>query len=501
MSNHYDAIVIGAGLGGLGAAAKLARAGYGVRVLERHGQVGGYASTFVRGRFEFEVSLHALSGIGTARNGGEMRDMLVDLGILDQLEFRTIDPLYRTVAPGVDVTLPPGWDAATDALCTAFPAERRGIGRFLNHLRALQDDVLTMTRKEGLSASPLRVISRYPRVAHAASAPLAPFLNREVRDPAARLVLAQLWGYFGLPPSQVGLLYFGLGLASYLEFGGTYPVGKSQALSNAVAGAAEAAGAEITLGCGARQILLSGGKVAGVVTDDGEHLASDLVISNASPHALCAGLLPPEAVPASFRSRVAAGPISLSSVCVYLGLARTAESLGIRDHELWLNASTDIESHYRAQLGVGAPEAYLFTCYNVTDPGASPPGTSVAVLVSLAAGKPWLALPPDEYGAAKLLVAESMLAGVEQRFPGLRDSIEELAVSTPLTNLRYTGNPDGAIYGTANTPAENPGFRLNYPGPVPGLYLVGAWTRPGGGFEPCLSSGYTAAKLIIGGVA
>ncbi|MFW5739367.1 MAG: FAD-dependent oxidoreductase, partial [Myxococcota bacterium] len=59
-----DVIVVGAGLGGLAAAATLARAGRGVRLFERHVQPGGYATTFVRGRFEFEVSLHALSGIG-----------------------------------------------------------------------------------------------------------------------------------------------------------------------------------------------------------------------------------------------------------------------------------------------------------------------------------------------------------------------------------------------------------------------------------------------------
>ena len=64
MTEKYDAIVIGAGLGGLSAATMLARNGLGVLLLERHNVPGGYATSFVRGRYEFEVALHELSGIG-----------------------------------------------------------------------------------------------------------------------------------------------------------------------------------------------------------------------------------------------------------------------------------------------------------------------------------------------------------------------------------------------------------------------------------------------------
>jgi prolycopene isomerase len=64
MSQKYDAIVIGAGLGGLSAATMLARNGLDVLLLERHNVPGGYATSFVRGRYEFEVALHELSGIG-----------------------------------------------------------------------------------------------------------------------------------------------------------------------------------------------------------------------------------------------------------------------------------------------------------------------------------------------------------------------------------------------------------------------------------------------------
>ena len=80
MSKEYDAIVIGAGLGGLAAATTLAHEGLGVLLLERHNVPGGYATSFVRGRFEFEVALHELSGIGPPERRGNVYRALEHLG-------------------------------------------------------------------------------------------------------------------------------------------------------------------------------------------------------------------------------------------------------------------------------------------------------------------------------------------------------------------------------------------------------------------------------------
>ena len=71
MEKQYDAVIIGAGLGGMSAATFLARSGRKVLLLERHHVPGGYASSFRRGRFEFDISLHVLSGIGLRRSGGD----------------------------------------------------------------------------------------------------------------------------------------------------------------------------------------------------------------------------------------------------------------------------------------------------------------------------------------------------------------------------------------------------------------------------------------------
>ena len=91
---HYDAVVIGAGNGGLAAALTLADAGKKVLLAERHNLPGGFATSFVRGRFEFEASLHELCDFGTPGNSGNLYALFEELGVLDKIEFVTVPEAY-----------------------------------------------------------------------------------------------------------------------------------------------------------------------------------------------------------------------------------------------------------------------------------------------------------------------------------------------------------------------------------------------------------------------
>jgi prolycopene isomerase len=504
MTTKYDAIVIGAGLGGLSAAAMLARNGLDVLLLERHNVPGGYATSFVRGRYEFEIALHELSGVGPPERRGAVYRYLEYLGMVDKVEFLHVSNLYRSVFPDLDVTLPVGREAFEAKLVETFPHEAKGIHRFLDRVFNFGRDFSRITRQGG-RVSPAIVPFRYPHFFRYLPTTWGHVLNRDVQDPRARAVISQYWGYVGLPPSKISFMFFASTLAAYVRRGAAFPKGRSQALSNAFLTTIEELGGEARMNCGVQQITTLNGRVTGVVTDTGEEIAADWIVSNADPISTCRGLIGSDKVPDRFFAKLQSSEIAPSTINVYLGVARSPEELGLTEHEIFLNQDYDLGQHYEkmrpASLASPAGDAEVpaiaVTCYNAVYPDISPPGTSIVVLTALMYGEPWYDVPPAEYVAVKNRIADKMIQMAEKIAPGLREYAEVVEVSTPVTNMRYANAIGGSIYGFNQPPRDNMVWRMGHRGPLDGLYFVGAWTQPGGGFEPSMMSGQMAGAVIL----
>ncbi|MFH2008099.1 MAG: NAD(P)/FAD-dependent oxidoreductase [bacterium] len=495
MTKRYDAVVVGAGLGGLSAATAMARAGLGVCLLERHNIPGGYATSFVRGRFEFEVALHELSGIGAAGEATKLDAFLDHLGVSAEVEIVRVPELYRSIFPDLDVVLPSGWDSYEATLCELFPREADGLHRFLGRVQKVGREVQEITRHYNFG-NPLTAPTRFPNVIRYLPATWGQLLDHDIRDPRARAVLSQYWGYFGMGPSRVSGLYFAVALDAYVRLGPSYVKGRSQALSNAFVRAFERHGGDVRFNCGVRSITTDGGHVSGVITEQGEPIEAPFVVSNADPITTCRELLAEGEVGRRFFDSMRHRTVAPSSVNVYLGLACPREELGELVHENFVNSDYDMDSHYERFSSLVDPAVTLVTCYSSVVPEISPPGTTMLVLTTLMYGDPWMRIPPEEYVDTKNRVAESMLRDAERLAPGLRDHIEELEVATPITNMRYTGALGGSIYGFNSPAFDHTILRMPPRGPVPGLFFAGAWTQPGGGFEPCMMSGKIAARAV-----
>jgi len=498
MTQKYDAIVIGAGLGGLSAATMLARNGLSVLLLERHNVPGGYATSFVRGRYEFEVALHELSGIGPPERRGSLYRYLEYLGVANKVEFLHVPNLYRAVFPDLDVTLPSGREAFEAKLCETFPHEARGIRRLVKRVFDLREDFIQVSKQRG-AGSPATMPFRLPHFFRYLPVTWGHVLDRDIKDPLARAVLSQYWGYVGMPPSQISFFYFATTLAAYVWRGAAFPQGRSQSLSNGFLTTFEELGGEARMSCGVERITTANGRVTGVVTEEGKEIKAKWVISNADPITTCRELIGSDKVPPRFFTRLQSSEIGPSTVNVYLGVARSPEELGFTEHEIFLNEDCDFDRHYEMMrtVDVTSPPAVAITCYNVVYPEISPPGTSVVVLTALMYGEPWYQVPPAEYVATKNRIADGMIRMAERIAPGLREQTEVVEVSTPVTNMRYAGTLGGSIYGFNQPPRDNMVWRMGHRGPLEGLYFVGAWTQPGGGYEPAMMSGQMAGGAIL----
>jgi len=103
-----------------------------------------------------------------------------------------------------------------------------------------------------------------------------------------------------------------------------------------------------------------------------------------------------------------------------------------------------------------------------------------------------------DYWKEKDRIARILINEAERLvIPGLISMIEVMEASTPLTNLRYTKNPEGAIYGYEQSLVNSYMNRLKNKTPVSGLYFASAWSDTGGGYQPCLLSGAKACRELI----
>ncbi|MBN1691601.1 MAG: FAD-dependent oxidoreductase [Dehalococcoidia bacterium] len=493
----FEVIVIGAGLGGISAAASLAKAGKKVLLLEKHNVPGGYATSFVRGRYEFEVALHGLSGLGDRDNQGPILKMLNASGVAPKVEFLRIPEVFKGYYPDFELTLPVGRENHEEALCRQFPGEKEGIKKYIATIFEFADQALKANRI-GMKAvmqdpGPFSTLMTYYGKS------LAQVIDPLIKDEKLRAVLGQTWGYYALPPSKLSFLVYTLGMASYIRFGMAHIRGTSQALSQAFIDAIEENGGRVWLNNGAKRILTSRGRVSGVLTDDGTELSTRYIVCNANPLAAALQLLGRDRVPGWYLNRLGAWSRGASTFNVYLGVDCDSRKLGLEAHENFVNVSYDLEKQYAGMKSSVdfQPDGIALTAYSLGDPTVAPAGASSIVLTSIAYADPWLKLKQEEYQAAKNRLAARMIRTAERAAPGLGKHIEEVEVATPLTNIRYTGNPGGSIVGFDENYQGTGSDHLPQRGPVEGLYFAGAWVNLGGGFEPCIASGAIAARQVV----
>lgn len=486
-SESYDAIVVGTGLGGLTAAAILSRSGKRVLAVERHDRVGGYSHSFRRGPYLFDAGVHLVGG---CEGGGMIDRLLRSLAVRDRCDFAPVDPCYETHFPGFSLAAPTGLAEFRRTYQEAFPADATGIGAFVDACSTIRAE----TQQLLAGADSTRIagaLARFPSLQRYRRATVADVLNALVADPRARAALTTLWPYVGLPPGRLSFLYWASMLMSYVEDGAYYCRGTFQKLACSLADVVRESGGDVALRTEVRRIDVDAGGVSGVLLGDGRRIASRTVLSNADARQTIDDLVGRDRFPARYGRSLGRLRPSLSALVAYIATDLPPASLPTAHETFYFDSWDHDRSH--ASSAAGAPSWFTLTVPTLIDETLAPPGESLIVYTSLV---PFAAVA--DWRSAKRDCTERILGAIAARLPDFRAHVKLIEVGTPQTMMRYTANSDGALYGWELSPSQIGPGRLAVDAPIPGLYLAGHWTQPGGGVYGVVTSGLLAARAILG---
>lgn len=500
--------VIGAGMGAMAAAARLATGGHRVAVYERAGTHGGSVRRLERAGFGFDT------GPGLLHLPAVYRDLFLKTGresLEDSVSLGQVDPASRHVfSDGTSVSLP---NASRGGVVAALNAALGGgAGERWSELLVRAREVWDATRRplleDALAGDPSPLgRDPYPappvrRGLFRREAPtLADVARRELDDPRLAALLGSYALAYGFDPRTVPA---SAAVLPYLEqtFGSWYVRGGMRALADAVHARCMARKVEFHFGTGVAGIVEQDGRAAGLELSDGTRVEADTVVAGVAPW-LLPPLLSPGAGGAGRADRVwedgtgtvlrCEGPGRLT-VCLALRGARPADAV----HRTVVHTA-DPEAEAAALARGDFYDRPTVTVLRPDDDTLRPDDASESVTLGVTV--PPHGAPGVDWRAPGLAerAADAVQAAVAAVLPDVTDRLLWRSVHTPADTEEETGAPGGRLPRPALAGAQgrylHSGNRLL----LPGLYLVGGWSHPGGGLAHTGMSGAIAADLIAGG--
>jgi len=507
MSQDYDVIIIGSGVGGLTAASVLAGKGLKTLVLERLDRVGGCCSNYDHNGFKPDTGAVFVL----------LRQMyyklfeLLERRLEDYIDFKLVDPVYHYyMDDGMDFSLPRDIEGVAEVISTISPGDVGNLYRYCEDMKKFRQyyhalleypiaelsDIGKISTLVKMAAN-RRLISSLPINIKLALCNADRVSKSYFRDPRVQLMMGWETLYLGMPSSKT--MGFDAAEGYCQRTGYYYPKGGMIAIPRALQRLAEEAGAEVRLNSEVKRIRIENGVAKGVELAGGETLTSKVVISNAHSRVTYLKLVGEEHLPRWASRTVRRQPCSIPAPTILLGLSEPLES--IRSHlSIMVPPKEQFDNYWRDYYHRGLLHnlndgIYMTMSPSMDDPGLAPPGKQILSILPVMPYR----LKYHDWDDISEDWAWQIVGHMDKRYyPGLADSIEWIDPITPKELERRLNLPEGGFLGLemslTNVGPFRPGNRSRV---VRGLYLAGQCTCIGGGVPFVMASGLVASALVM----
>ncbi|GIX40902.1 MAG: phytoene dehydrogenase [Leptospiraceae bacterium] len=512
--NHYDAIIIGTGIGGLTTASLLSQLFQKrVLLLEQHFKIGGFTHTFKRKDFEWDVGIHY---IGNMEEGSSLCK-LVNFLTEGKLHWNKMkEPFEEFINPEIRLKVYGNKERYIEELIQYFPKEKDNIVEYFNDIEKTSKWFSMHVSFKSLP-KPLNLLPSPLQFAKNALITTKEYLDYRFQDPVLKSIIVSRWGDYGLPPSKSTFIIHSLIEEHYFN-GGWYPDGGSSKIAETILPTIYKNGGEVLLSHRVDEILIKNNTAIGVkvshiqgekVREEKEFFA-DVIVSNAGIYNTLTKMISENNLSINIQNKISQIKKdleellmdSMSNVTLYLGLKDNPENHQIEGRNYWIYRYLDHDEAFtkKRELLEGKPTGVYVSFPSLKNNNAKAHTAEIISFVDYEPFIKWKGFPwknrGESYENLKNMITESLIDFTSKYIHNLPSLIEYKELSTPITNEFFSHHPRGVIYGI---PCTKKRFEKDWIGPhtpIQNLFITGADASTPG-FAGAMMGGFASTAAIM----